>query len=748
MTSDSKPAGGWAALNSSLKILRREGLIKGAKALCKVNQPDGFDCPGCAWPDPKNPSTAEFCENGVKAVTHETTKKRATRALFDTHTLSDLETRDHHWLESQGRLCEPLIYDAASDRYQPIPWEDAFTLIAQEFRALASPDEAIFYTSGRTSNEAAFLYQLLGRVFGTNNFPDCSNMCHESSGVAMGESVGIGKGTVLLEDFDHADAIFVVGQNPGTNHPRMLTELQKAARRGAKIVCFNPLKEKGLLAFTHPQEVGAMLTQRSTDLATHYYQPLVGGDMAAVRAMIKYLFEQDAEQGGVFDRAFIAEHCSGFEAYQGQVEAESESWEMLLSQCGLSKTEIIEAAEVYRQADRVICCWAMGLTQQKNSVITIQELINLLLLRGNIGREGAGACPVRGHSNVQGDRTVGITEKPTAAFLDSLGETFGFKAPYAPGFDAVAAIEAMHAGRGKIFIGMGGNFAAATPDTAFTEAALRKCRLTVHISTHLNRSHVVHGEQALILPCLGRTEQDVQSSGVQSVTVEDSMSMVHASTGSLPAASPALKSEPAIVAGIGQALFPDGPVSWETLIADYALIREKIQAVLPAFKNYNQQIKTPGGFHLKNSARDREWKTATEKARFMATPVPEVVLKPGRLRLMTLRSHDQYNTTIYAKDDRYRGVKNNRRVIFLHAEDLRSRGIEDGDLLTLTSFDSDEQTREAHGFQAIAYDIPIGCAGAYFPETNVLVGIKEKADRSRTPMSKFIQIELSKSPQA
>lgn len=731
-------AGGWGALKSSMKFMKREAFTKSATTLLKMNQDKGFDCPGCAWPDPKDTSIAEFCENGVKALTYETTKKRATRATFMQHSVSEMQAWTDFKLEDQGRLTEPFVYNGESDKYDPISWEEAFALIAKELKACDEPDEAIFYTSGRTSNEAAFLYQLLGRMFGTNNFPDCSNLCHESTGVGMGESVGIGKGTVVIEDFEKADAIYVFGQNPGTNHPRMLSELQTAAKRGCKILSFNPLVEAGLKGFLHPQDVTGMTLNKKTPISTHYYQPLIGGDLAAIRGMIKYLFESGAK----LDEAFIAEHCSGFDEYKKLVE--ETSWDELLKESGLRKEQIVEAAEVYAQSERAICCWAMGLTQHRHGVANIQEVINLLLLKGNIGREGAGACPVRGHSNVQGDRTVGITEFPKEEFLKSLEAEFDFSAPRKHGYSAIHAIEAMSESKAKVFMGMGGNFASATPDTEKTFKALQNCELTVHVSTHLNRSHVIHGKKALILPCLGRSERDVQEAGVQSVTVEDSMSMVHASTGSNLPASTSLKSEPAIVAGIAKELFGPEKVAWDDLIADYANIRQKIEAVIPGFENYNEKIKRKGGFHLRNSARLREWKTETQKARFIVNELPEHNLEEGQLRLMTMRSHDQYNTTIYGNDDRYRGIKNERKVIFLSKADMKKMSLSESDRVKITSYASDGKEREVEGFRPVEYDIPAGCAGAYFPETNPLIGLADHAKRSFTPMSKFIIISVEK----
>ena len=744
MSKDAKDvAGGWGALKSSFDFLKREGLKKSCTALFHMNQPNGFDCPGCAWPDPKKPSPiAEYCENGVKALSYEATKKRADSNLFAQHTVSEMLEWDDYTLESKGRLTEPFVYNPSNDKYEPIEWDKAFTLIAAQLKELPEPDQAIFYTSGRTSNEAAFMYQLMVRMFGTNNFPDCSNMCHESSGVGMTESIGVGKGTVQLEDFEKAEAIFVFGQNPGTNHPRMLKELQDAAKRGCRILSFNPLKEAGLMNFIYPQDIGAMLTNTKSQISSHYYQPRVGGDMAVLRAMVKIILEREEKEGGILDKAFIDQHTSESQAYLEQVK--TEDWDLLIQQSGLSKSELEEAADIYIQSKASIICWAMGLTQHKHGVSNIQEIINLLLLKGNMGKPGAGACPVRGHSNVQGDRTVGITENPKESFLKNLDKAFNITSPRKHGLGTVHAIKAMAQGDAKVFFAMGGNFAAATPDTKLTYSALRKCKLTVHISTHLNRSHVVHGEQALILPCLGRSEIDIQNGVAQKVTVEDSMSMVHASKGKNAPASDKLKSETQIVCSLAAKLFPDSGVSFENYGADYSLIRNKIAEVLPSFVDYNKKIETPGGFHLKNTAALREWITSTGKARFILNEVPVLPLDNGRLKLMTLRSHDQYNTTVYDLNDRYRGVKGERKVIFLNKKDIELLGYKAEEYVRIVSHAEDGIRRVAENFKIIPYDIPLGCAAAYFPETNILVGIDEMAKKSFTPMSKYIEITLEK----
>ena len=742
-------AAGWGALWSSLaQVVRNRGVLRNTISLLHVNQHDGFDCPGCAWPEPAHPSgMAEYCENGVKAVTFETTARRVTPAFFAEHTVSWLRQQTGHWLENQGRLTEPLYYQRDQDRYRPICWDDAFRMIGNQLRSLSSPDQSLFYTSGRTSNEAAFLYQLFARRFGTNNLPDCSNMCHESSGYALSESIGVGKGTVTLDDFEHADTIFVIGQNPGTNHPRMLTELEKAARRGARIITLNPLREPGLVRFTHPKHVVQMLFGRGTPISSHYYQLLIGGDLAALKGICKWVLEaESAAPGTVLDHHFIQQHTSGLAEFS--TDLANVSWVDIEKESGLTRAQIAEIAEVYRTSSRVIACWAMGLTQHRHAVATIQYVVNLLLLRGNLGKTGAGLCPVRGHSNVQGDRTMGISEKPAESFLEGLRQTFGFEPPHHHGHDVVAAITAMMNGHAQVFIGLGGNFAAASPDTELTEAALSRCSLTVQISTKLNRSHLVPGKDALILPCLGRSERDTTGGREQFVTVEDSMSQVHASRGRNQPASPLLRSEVAIVAGMARATLGDNSgIDWAGLEQNYALIRDKIEAVLPdLFFKFNTRIQVPGGFYLGNNARALHFRTATGKARFMTHPLPQLHLPAGQLRLMTIRSHDQYNTTIYALNDRYRGVYGTRYVLFMNAEDVAERSLRDGQSVTISSHcPEDAITRKAAHFRIVVFDIPKGCAAAYFPETNVLLSKDSYASGSRTPLSKFIPITVAAS---
>jgi molybdopterin-dependent oxidoreductase alpha subunit len=648
-----------------------------------------------------------------------------------------------------------MAYNPQTDRYERTTWDAAFALIAAELQALPDPNQAIFYTSGRTSNEAAFLYQLFVREYGTNNFPDCSNMCHEPSGAAMKPTLGVGKGTVTLADFERADCILVFGQNPGTNHPRMLGELRAARKRGARIASFNPLRERGLERFADPQNALEMATLGDSPISSHYFQLKVGGDFALLKGMCKRVVEL-----GALDRSFIAEHTTGFDALAADLQAQP--WEPLVEASGLTRAQIEQAADLYATSERVIACWGMGITQHRHSVATIQMIVNLLLLRGNLGRPGAGACPVRGHSNVQGDRTMGIYEKPPAAFLDRLGEVFGFEPPRAPGVDTIGAIEAMLNGTAKVFIAMGGNFAAATPDTAATWRALRQCGLTVHITTKFNRSHVVHGRQALVLPVLGRTEIDVQAAGPQGVTVEDSMSMVHLSAGMNAPASEHLLSEPLLVARMAAATLPRSRTPWLALAGDYAAIRDKIAAVLPDFAGFNEKIKTPGGFRLRNTASERQWATASGKAQFSTHALPtdlavdRVAERHRDVRvftLTTLRSHDQYNTTIYGHDDRYRGVHGHRRVVFINADDLRDLGMQAGDWVDITSLYVGEaggaeggevQQRRAERFLLVAYDIPRGCLASYYPETNPLVPLQSFSIGARTPTSKSIPVTLSR----
>jgi len=733
-------AAGLGAVLSTARRVRELGLSRGLRVLAQVNQVDGFDCPGCAWPESLPRHRLEFCENGAKAVAHEATRKRVTRAFFAEHTVADLAAREDLWLEAQGRLTEPMWLPPGAEGYEPIAWEAAFGRIAEHLRALASPDEAVFYTSGRTSNEAAFLWQLFARAFGTNNLPDCSNMCHESSGTGLSQAIGEGKGTVGLADFELCDLILVLGQNPGSNHPRMLTVLQAAKRRGCAIVSVNPLRERGLVAFANPQEALGLVGV-GTPLANLFVQVRVGGDVAFLQGVAKCLLALEADAPGrVLDHAFIAEHTQGFESWREAVE--QRSYEELERASGVSRPEMRELAELYARSERVIACWAMGLTQHTHGVANVQEVANLLLLRGNIGRPGAGPCPVRGHSNVQGDRTMGIWERPPADFLDRLDAEFAFRAPRAHGHDTVSAIRALDDGSAKVFVALGGNFARATPDTAFTERALRRAALTVQVSTTLNRSHLVHGREALILPTLGRTERDVRGGVAQFVTVEDSMRCVHRSTGRLEPASPELLSEPAIVCGLARAaLGAAHAIPWEALGSDYDRVRERIARVVPGFEDMNRRVREDGGFVLPSGAGARAFKTGSGKAHFTAQAIPEHALPPDQLWLMTIRSHDQYNTTIYANDDRYRGIAGDRRVVLLHRDEIAARGLAEGERVELTSHWQGE-TRVVSGFSVRAYDLPRGCAAAYFPEANPLVPIDALAAGSRTPAYKSVPVSL------
>ncbi|MFE3828557.1 FdhF/YdeP family oxidoreductase [Streptomyces sp. NPDC059092] len=735
-------AAGLPAIGHTLRIAQQQmGVRRTAQTLLKVNQKNGFDCPGCAWPEGDHRHTAEFCENGAKAVAEEATLRRVTPDFFAAHPVADLATRSGYWLGQQGRITQPMLLDRdpeghAADHYTPVSWERAFAIIAEELTALGSPDEALFYTSGRTSNEAAFLLQLFAREFGTNNLPDCSNMCHESSGSALSETIGIGKGSVSLEDMHQADLIIVAGQNPGTNHPRMLSALEKAKAAGAKIISVNPLPEAGTERFKNPQTPQGML--KGAALNDLFLQIRIGGDQALFRLLNKLVLETP----GAVDEAFVREHTHGYEEFTAA--AREADWDQTLAATGLTRPEIEQALALVLASKRTIVCWAMGLTQHKHSVPTIREVVNFLLLRGNIGRPGAGVCPVRGHSNVQGDRTMGIFERPAPAFLDALDREFGITSPRHHGYDVVRSIEALRDGEAKVFFAMGGNFVAATPDTLVTEAAMRRASLTVHVSTKLNRSHAVTGARALILPTLGRTDKDFQAGVRQIVTVEDSMGMVHASRGNLPPASPHLLSEPAIVARLARAtLGPKSLTPWEDFEKDYATIRDRIARVVPGFEDFNARVAHPGGFALPHAPRDeRRFPTATGKANFTAAPVEYPKLPAGRLLLQTLRSHDQYNTTIYGLDDRYRGIKGGRRIVMVNPEDAAELGLADGSYTDLVSEWTDGVERRAPGFRVVHYPTARGCAAAYYPETNVLVPLGATADTSNTPASKSVVVRF------
>jgi molybdopterin-dependent oxidoreductase alpha subunit len=741
------PAGGWGALHATARALREQSVeLKGSRALLSMNQPEGFDCPGCAWPDPRHTSSFEFCENGAKAVTWELTKRRVTRQFFASHAVRELDQESDHWLEEQGRLTEPMRYDPATDHYVPVGWDEAFALVGRELNALGDPNEAEFYTSGRTSNEAAFMYQLFARRFGTNNFPDCSNMCHEPTSVGLPESIGIGKGTVVLDDFAHAEAIFIIGQNPGTNSPRMLTELHNASRRNVPIVVFNPLRERALERFAAPQDPVEMATFGETRIASEFCLVRIGGDVAALKGIMKLVLEAhdnalDEGREPILDVDFITKHTHGFEAFAGDLRRTS--WDDILRVSGLPRQQLERVAAVYARARAVIVVYGMGMTQHRLGTANVQQVVNLLLLRGNFGKPGAGICPVRGHSNVQGDRTMGIDEKPKPELLDQIKKVFGFAPPRAHGHNVVKAVQAMIERRAKVFIGLGGNFVRAVPDWPAAEAAMRQLRLTVAVSTKLNRGHLVHGEQALILPVLARSDIDMQLGGRQSITVEDSMSMVHASSGLVTPPSEHLKSEVAIVCGMAKATLPSCGIDWDGFVADYNLIRDKIEAVFPElFADFNNRIRKPGGFHLAIPPRERVWHTATGRANFMVFPAVDEdppVSDPAMLRLATLRSHDQYNTTIYTLDDRYRGVFGGRMVVFMNEADMRARGIAEGDLVEIESL-ADDRRRVVKGFWAKPHSIAAGSVGAYYPETNPLLPLAFHDVKSGTPAAKSIPV--------
>ncbi|MFI9264160.1 FdhF/YdeP family oxidoreductase [Streptomyces werraensis] len=735
-----RAAAGLPAIGHTLRMAHQQmGVKRTALTLLSVNQKDGFDCPGCAWPEPEHRHKAEFCENGAKAVAEEATLRRVTPEFFAAHPVSDLARRSGYWLGQQGRLTHPMYLPEGADHYEPVSWERAFDIVAEELTALSSPDEAVFYTSGRTSNEAAFLYQLFARKLGTNNLPDCSNMCHESSGSALSETIGVGKGSVLLEDLYRADLIVVAGQNPGTNHPRMLSALEKAKANGARVVSVNPLPEAGLERFKNPQTPKGLAT--GTTLTDLFLQIRIGGDQALFRLLNKLILDTP----GAVDEEFVREHTHGFEEFAEA--ARTADWDETLTATGLAREDVERFLRMVLNSERIVVCWAMGLTQHKHSVPMIREVVNFLLLRGNIGRPGAGVCPVRGHSNVQGDRTMGIFERPAPAFLDALEKEFGFAPPRRHGYDVVRAIRALRDGEAKVFFAMGGNFVSASPDTEVTEAAMRRARLTVHVSTKLNRSHAVTGARALILPTLGRTERDLQASGEQFVTVEDSMGMVHASRGRLEPASPHLLSEPAIVCRLARrVLGAQDDVPWEEFEKDYATVRDRIARVVPGFEDFNARVARPGGFALPHAPRDeRRFPTATGKANFTAAPVEYPRLPEGRLLLQTLRSHDQYNTTIYGLDDRYRGIGNGRRVVLVNPGDAQELKLADGSYVDLVSEWKDGVERRAPGFRVVHYPTARGCAAAYYPETNVLVPLDATADVSNTPASKSVVVRLEQS---
>jgi formate dehydrogenase major subunit len=740
----------WAAgvpgiTHSMGPALTQMGVRRSLKTLTAMNQKDGFDCMSCAWPDPDHRTTLSFCENGAKALTWEATPVKVPSSFWAEHSIADLLTKSGYWLGMQGRLIEPVHKPAGKDHYQPISWDDAFLIIAEKLKGLDSPDQAAFYTSGRTANETAFIYQLFVRAFGTNNLPDCSNMCHESTGYAMGQTIGIGKSTVSYGDFAKADLVIIMGQNPGSNHPRMLTALEEAKEAGADIVAINPLPEAGLIRYKNPQRVKGILG-KGTALADQYLQIRLGGDMALMQAISRRVLDAEtAHPGTVLDHQFLKEHCHGLEELTAHLARLDER--AVLAATGLRAEEIDELAARYLKADKVIITWAMGLTQHKKAVPTIKEIINLLLLRGNIGKPGAGASPIRGHSNVQGDRTMGIWEKMPPAFLDAIEKEFGFAPPREDGVDSVAAIRSMRDRHLKVWIALGGNLAAAISDTAIAEAALRSTEMTVQISTKLNRSHVIVGDEALILPTMGRSEIDMQASGPQFVSVEDSVCAVHSSRGRIDPVSPSLLSEVSIVTRLARAVLGDRvAVDWAGFEGNYDLIREHISHVVKGCANYNQLIRQEGGFILPHGPRDsRTFPTPSGKAMLTVNQLEHIDCPPGRLLLQSMRSHDQFNTTIYSLNDRYRGVKKGRRVVFVNPDDLAELDIADGDFVDIYNEWHDDTDRSVKNFRVIAYPTARGCAAAYFPEANPLVPLESVAEGSNTPASKSVVVRLEPS---
>ena len=739
-----KVAGGiYAVLNSVRHVVNEVGVWDGAKALANLNQFEGYDCPGCAWPDPDHDrSVVEFCENGAKAVAEEATTERCDADFFAAHPVSEMRKWSDYEIGKRGRIVQPMILKSGSGYYEPIEWNDAFTVIGNKLKSLSSPNEAVFYTSGRTSNEAAFLYQLFVRLYGTNNLPDCSNMCHESSGVALTETVGTGKGTVTLDDFDKTEVIIIIGQNPGTNHPRMLSTLQQAKNKGASIITINPIEEAGLISFRHPRNPVEWITP-PTKLTDLWLPVRVNEDVALLKAINKILLEKDTENPGhVLDWEFIRDKTTGFDEFTDNLK--QENLNNLIQKSGVPPEKVFEAANLLAGKKRIIVCWAMGLTQHKNAVDNIREIVNLLLMKGSIGKPGAGTCPVRGHSNVQGDRTMGIYEKPKKEFLDSLQRVFRFDPPRQNGYDTVESIQAMAEGKAKVFFAMGGNFLSATPDTHYTDKALQECNLTVHVSTKLNRSHLSPGKVALILPCLGRTEEDSQKGKPQFVSVENSAGVVHLSRGNKKPVSDMLYSEPKIVAGLAKATLGNGLINWDELIADYDRIRDLIEQTIPGFENYNQRIRKGGGFYLPNAAREGIFNTASAKAQFTINQLAKHDLADGEFLMMTIRSHDQFNTTIYGLHDRYRGIHHGRRVVFVNPTDIGKMNLQKGDAVDIISrYDNVE--RRADRFIVVPYQIPTQCLATYFPEANAVVPYNHYAWGSQTPISKSVVVRLSKS---
>ncbi len=732
-------AGAKAVMVASRKILGKMSPIKAIRILNKLNQKDGIDCPGCAWPDPdKRSKIGEYCENGVKAVAEEAMSRKADLNFFKKYSIGDLNEENDYWLSLQGRLVHPIVKREGDDSYSSISWPDAYQLIADKLKSLDHPDRAVFYTSGRTSNEAAFLYQLFVRKYGTNNLPDCSNMCHESSGVGLKNTVGIGKGSVLIDDFEHADLIIIMGQNPGTNHPRMLLTLEKARKKGAKVIVVNPLKEVALQSFNNPQTLRGW-SGKSTDMCDHYLQVKINEDVALLKAWMKILLEMEYEGKNVLDKEFVEGKTQGFEVLKQDLQ--KYKIEKLIQRTALSEEDVYETGHLIGNSKNIIVCWAMGLTQHVNAVDNIQEIVNLLLMKGSIGRKGAGTCPVRGHSNVQGDRTVGIWERPTKEWTDKLKETFNFEPPYSPGYNVVEAIEAMHEGKVKFFMALGGNLLPAAPDTEYTREALENCDLTVHISTKLNRTHLAPGRTSLILPCLGRTDKHIQNGKEQTVTVENSMGIVHGSMGVINPISNLLRSEPEIIASIAAQTLEADDIDWLGLVNDYSKIRDLISKAIAGFEDFNKRLQENNGFELPNGARNGVFKTDTQKAKFTINKPAEEIPAGHHYIMMTIRSHDQFNTTIYGLDDRYRGVYGGRMVVFMSKLDMARDAIKPGDMVSLYN-DYGDRKREVMGFQVVPYDIPDGCLATYFPEANPLVPLKLKARGSHTPASKSVGVNV------
>ena len=741
-----EPAGGWGATGATAKVLMQQSVIvKGSRALLSMNQPGGFKCPSCAFPDPVCRQTLEFCENGAKALAFEATRHRVTREFFASHTVSELMQQSDYWLEMQGRLTEPMRYDSASDKYVPVSWDDAFALIGRHLRALDSPHRAEFYTSGRTPNEAAFLYSVFVRAFGTNNFPDCSNMCHEPTSRGLPPSIGVGKGTCTMVDFDWTEALFIVGQNTGTNSPRMMTNLVAARKRGIPIVVVNPMPERALIEFAAPQDVVEMATFSHTDIASEFVQVGIGGDLALFKGMMKVLFERDAAGEAVLDREFIDEHTVGFDAVRADVMAQD--WDEIVAHAGVGREQIERVANIYIRSNATMLCYGMGLTQHQRGSELLQQVCNLLFLRGNFGKPGAGIVPIRGHSNVQGDRTCGIDDQPSQALLDRLETVFGFSPPREHGHNTVKAVEAMMRGDARVFIGMGGNFVRAIPDTNRSYEAMRGLDLTVGINTKLNRGHLVHGRDALILPVVARSEIIRTSRGEQALSIEDAVAKVTASKGVLEPASPECRPEVEIVCRMAMATLPDSPIPWADLSEDYELIRDKIAEVYPdIYADFNERLKVPEGFLLDVPPRRREWPTPNGKANFLVLPglsVSAPVEDKNMLRLATVRSHDQFNTTIYSLNDRYRGVWGNRMVLFMNEEDRKARGLENQQVVALETISADGVSRRVEGLTVLDYPISRGAVAGYYPELNPLLPLDYYDEISGTPAAKSIPVRVA-----